>query len=165
MNDPQILILGIGNTLLADEGFGPAAITYLEQNFIWPSNIQLVDGATRGLMLMSELLECDLAIILDIILMNSEPGTIYKLEGEEISTSFTNKYSMHQTSLEDILINCELVDHRPETIIYAMEPFNYRCLQPFITIEAERLLPKFCSLIIDELAGMGIPIESNIEEK
>lgn len=155
----NILVLGIGNMLLGDEGFGPQAAAWLADNFDWPDNVQVVDGATRGLMLMSELLECDVAIIMDIILAGGEKGAFYRLGSEDLDKSWTGKYSMHQTSLQDILASCELIDHRPEVIVLAMEPYEYQILRPQLTAEAKSRLPEFCSHVLKELENLGVKIK------
>lgn len=156
--EKKILILGIGNTLLGDEGFGPAAVYYLQEHYKWPENVTLVDGATRGLMLLGELLECDLAIILDIALGNAKPGTFYMLDGDDLDKSVTGKYSMHQTGLSDILASCELAGHRPEAVVYAMEPYNYQTVQEHLTEEAAARLPDFCKKVVEQLRQMGIDV-------
>lgn len=154
--EKRILILGIGNILLSDEGFGPTAVEYLQDNYAWPGNVTLVDGATRGLMLMAELLECDFAIIIDIALLGGEPGTFYLLEGEEIGKSFRHNASMHQTGIGDILMSCELAGHRPEAVIFAMEPFDCATPQPWLTQEATKKLPEFCEKLVAEIEKFAI---------
>lgn len=149
MATKKTLVMGIGNALLSDEGFGPAVIHYLKENYIFPENVNLVDGGTGGLMLMSDLMDCDFAIICDIALLGQTPGTIYLLE--DFGASFSSRYSLHQTNLADILLNLEMIDCRPKTIILALEPFNYRDLSETITPEAEKLLPEFCDKIIEIL--------------
>lgn len=152
----RILILGIGNTLLSDEGFGPTAIYYLEENYDWPINVRLVDGATLGLMLLAELLESDLVFILDIALGDQKPGTFYSLSPEDLGKSLSLNHSMHQTSLNDVLINCELTGHKLDAKIFALEPFDYQTFSPQITPEALQLLPSFCEKVINELQKIGV---------
>ena len=60
---PRVLIMGVGNILLRDEGFGVAAVNHLEKNYDWPENVRLQEGATQGLLLMSELEACDLLVV------------------------------------------------------------------------------------------------------
>lgn len=149
MLSPNILILGLGNILLADEGFGPAAIYYLQNNFIWPDNIRLVDGGTRGLMLMAELMECEEAIILDIMLAGQKPGSLYFVDNENIKPEFSHHQSMHQSGFFDLLLNCELAGYRPRASLFAIEPFNYQILQPAITGQAQKCLPQFCLNVVN----------------
>lgn len=154
--EKRILILGIGNILLTDEGFGPAAIEWLLSHYLWPPNVSLVDGATRGLMLMAELLECDFAIIIDIAMLGGEPGTVYLLEGADIERTFRHKASMHQTGIVDVLLNCELVGQRPQAVVFAMEPFDCQTPQPWLSQGAEKKLPEFCEKFVREIKKYGI---------
>ena len=81
---PRVLIMGVGNILLRDEGFGVAAVNHLEKNYDWPENVRLQEGATQGLLLMSELEECDLLAALDVVLGGKAPGTVYLRETEDL---------------------------------------------------------------------------------
>ena len=54
----RVCVLGVGNTLLGDEGFGVRAMEYLRDNYVWPGNVDFVDGGTQGMGLM--LMKCDL---------------------------------------------------------------------------------------------------------
>lgn len=159
MKNKAILILGVGNTLLRDEGFGVHAVYFLQQHYQWPANVSLVDGGTRGLMLMSELMEADLAVILDIVLLGHKPGTIYFLQKDNLDCSLSFGQSMHQTGLNDILASCELAGHRPETIVFGFEPFDYISLKASLTPEAEELLPIFCGKVVNVLKDMGVEVE------
>ena len=48
----RVCVLGVGNTLLGDEGFGVRAMEYLRDNYVWPGNVDFVDGGTQGMGLM-----------------------------------------------------------------------------------------------------------------
>lgn len=156
MNKKRILILGVGNTLLADEGFGVRAVEYLQEHYEWPDNVRLLDGGTLGLLLMGELLECDLAIALDIALGGEAPGTFYRIESDELDKSIKPRQSAHQTSLADTLVNCELAGHRPEMVVFAMQPYDFQKPQATITCEAKKKLPSFCARVVEDLAKMGL---------
>lgn len=157
MDNRRILILGVGNTLLCDEGFGVRAMDYLERHYQWPANVRLVDGGTLGLLLMAELLECDLAIVLDIALGGQKPGAFYRIESEQLDRrSLAPRQSAHQTSISDTLISCELAGHRPEAVVFAMEPFDFQSPRAAISPQAQALLPAFCAKVVEQLAGMGI---------
>lgn len=148
---PRLLILGIGNILLSDEGFGVHAVRYLQDNYQWGANVQLVDGGTRGLMLMAELMECDVAVILDVAQAGEQKGSFYILEDADMDRSLSFCQSMHQTSLSDILVSCDLAGARPETLVFAMEPFDISSPRVTLTQEARALLPQFCAMVVAEL--------------
>lgn len=158
MSVKKILILGIGNTLLCDEGFGVAAVEFMRANFHLPPNVELVDGGTRGLMLMAEILECDFLVVFDIIWGGEAPGTFYLIEDHEIPARVNFRHSMHQASLADTLASCDLAGNRPEALVMGMEPFEFNKLAPNLSPEAQALLPQFCQKAAAELRRRGIDI-------
>ena len=146
---PRILILGVGNILLRDEGFGVAAVDYLKEAYHWPENVRLQEGATQGLLLMSELEACDLLVVLDVVLGGKEPGTVYLLENEDLSRSLSFQGSMHQTDLLQTLQVCELAG-------CGLQPFDWRTMQVGLSPEAQAMLPVFAEKVVAELARRGI---------
>ena len=168
-DEQQVLILGVGNILLSDEGFGVRAVEYLQERYSWPEHVRLLDGGTLGLMLMREIQECGLLVVLDIVRGSEKPGTVYLLEGEDLRKSFSFRDSMHQTDLLDTLITCELADRRPQAVVIGLEPFDYKSLSVELTPEAQAVLPEFCRKVLAELARRGIePVcakERDVPEK
>lgn len=147
---PRVLIMGVGNILLRDEGFGVAAVNHLEKNYYWPENVRLQEGATQGLLLMSELEECDLLVVLDVVLGGKEPGTVYLLENEDLSRSLSFQGSMHQTDLLQTLQVCELAGCRPQCLAFGLQPFDWRTMQVGLSPEAEAMLPVFAEKVVAE---------------
>lgn len=164
VNDKRILILGVGNILLTDEGFGVRAVEYLKTHYRWPEGVRLMDGGTQGLMLMPELLECDFLVVLDVVLGPETPGTIYVLEGEDLRKSLSFRDSMHQTDLLDTLITCHLAGHRPEAVVIGLHPFDYQTMQVGLSQQAQALLPEFCRKAVEEMARRGILAESRADQ-
>ena len=163
MDDKKILILGVGNILLTDEGFGVRAVEYLETHYRWPERVRLMDGGTQGLMLMPELLECDFLVVLDVVLGPEAPGTFYLLEGEDLRKSLSFRDSMHQTDLLDTLITCHLAGHRPEAVVIGLQPFDYKTMQVGLSPQAQALLPEFCRKAVEEMARRGIVAEARTD--
>lgn len=156
MEKPRVLILGVGNILLRDEGFGVAAVERLRRDYAWPGHVRLLDGATQGLMLMPDIMDCDLLVVLDVVLGPGAPGTIYLLEGDDLRRSLSFRDSMHQTDLVDTLISCDLAGHRPEAVVIGIQPKDWQSLDPTLTPELEARLPEFCAKAVAELARRGI---------
>ena len=151
-----VLILGVGNTLLTDEGFGMRAVAWLRDHYTWPDNVELQEGGTQGLMLMSAIQECSVLIVLDVVLGGREPGTIYFLENDDLRKSLSFRDSMHQTDLVDTLAACELIGCRPRTIAFGLEPYDFHTMHPEISPQAEARLPEFCRKVVTELARYGL---------
>jgi hydrogenase maturation protease len=152
----QVLILGVGNILLTDEGFGVRAVEYLQANYAWPDNVQLMDGGTQGLMLMTALMDCDSLVVLDVVLGPEKPGTVYMLEGEDLRKSLSFRDSMHQTDLVDTLVTCQMAGHTVEAIVFGLQPFDYHTMQVGLTQEAQNLLPQFCHKVVNALQERGV---------
>lgn len=156
MEKPRVLVLGVGNILLSDEGFGVAAVERLERDYVWPDNVRLLDGGTLGLLLMPEIMDCDQLVVLDVVLGPAAPGTVYLLEGEDLRKSLSFRDSTHQTDLQDTLVSCELAGHRPDAIIIGIQPRDWQTLSPALTTELEARLPEFCAKVVTTLGQRGI---------
>ena len=154
------MIMGVGNILLTDEGFGVRAVEYLQANYTWPDNVRLEDGGTQGLLLMSTLMDCDTLVVLDVVLGPEKPGTVYMLEGEDLRKSLSFRDSMHQTDLLDTLITCSMAGHDVEAVVFGLQPFDYHTMQVGLTPEAQKLLPEFCTKVVAALKERGITTAS-----
>ncbi len=155
----KILILGVGNILFTDEGIGVRALEWLRDHARFPENVTLLDGGTLGVGLMDALLDCDRVYVLDAVLGGKEPGTVYRLTDENLRKSLSFRDSLHQTDLVDTLIYCDLLGHRPEGVVYGMEPKDYNTMELKLSPVCEQKLPELGSALLDELAGMGIKAE------
>ncbi|QFY44824.1 HyaD/HybD family hydrogenase maturation endopeptidase [Candidatus Methylospira mobilis] len=113
----KILILGIGNILWADEGFGVRAVQALQQGFDFPENVSLVDGGTQGLGLIPYVQEADTLVILDAVDFHLPPGSLVELSNDAVPAYFgAKKMSLHQVSFQEVLALSELLGKRPENL-------------------------------------------------
>ena len=95
----RILVLGVGNILLTDEAIGVRIVEALEQRYILPDYVEILDGGTAGMELLGDMANRDHLIIADAIVS----GTMMILRDEEVPALFTNKISPHQLGLADVL--------------------------------------------------------------
>lgn len=155
-NDKRILILGVGNILFTDEGFGVRVAEELEQKYEFSDNVTVLDGGTLGLKLMGPIMEADYLIIADIVLNDSEPGSVHRLLGEDLNKACAFKNSMHQTDLLDTLANCSIVGHVPDDVVlFGIEPVNYKDMSAALSPELEARLPEVMKLVLDEVTKAG----------
>lgn len=154
-NEKRLCVMGVGNLLLSDEGFGVRAMEYLRDRYEWPEHVDFVDGGTLGRGLMPILRDYDRVAVLDIVLGQGEPGTVYLLENEDMRKSVSFRDSTHDTDFVDLLSTCDIMGGRPECIVVGLEPFDYRTLKAELTAEAEALLPSFCRKAAIELLRRG----------
>ena len=87
----EITVLGIGNTILSDEGFGVRVIEFLQQNYQFPENVQLIDGGTLGVELQHFIIGTQKLLIIDSIDGGAAKGTTFHLHDDEILKHFTQK--------------------------------------------------------------------------
>ncbi len=112
-----ILVLGLGNLIMSDDGLGSRVISELERRFVPGAQVQLLDGGTLGLDLLPRLEGIDRLLIVDALQMGADPGTLFRLEGEEVPRAFANKLSVHQMGLQDLLAVAELQGNLPSELV------------------------------------------------
>ncbi len=156
----HILILGVGNILFTDEGIGVRALEWLQEHCVFPENVTLVDGGTLGMGLMDALLKCDYVYVLDAVLGGGEPGSIYRLTDNDLRKSMSFHDSLHQTDLVDTLIYCDILGHRPEGIVFGMEPFDYHTMSLGLSPVCGQALPALAARLVEELRALGITVEN-----
>ena len=155
----RILILGVGNILFTDEGIGVRAVEWLQEHYVFPENVTLTDGGTLGMGLMDALLQTDRVYVLDAVLGDGKPGSIYRLTDNDLRKSMSFRDSLHQTDLVDTLIYCDILGHRPEGVVFGMEPFDYQTMQLELSPICREALADLARTLVDELRGLGMDIK------
>jgi hydrogenase maturation protease len=156
MKNKQIIILGVGNILLTDEGFGVHVVNRLKSQYRFPEKINLIDGNVSGLNLLETILDSDYLIIVDTIQNNGPPGTSYCLKGGDIPERMTPKNSLHQIDLFEVLALCRAVGHLPETVIYGVEPEDIETFNDQLSPKIFSRVGETVQKILNELEQMGI---------
>lgn len=151
----KMCVLGVGNLLMRDEGFGVRAMEYLRDHYVWPDNVDFVDGGTLGHGLMPLLQDYDRVVVLDIVTAQGEPGTVYLLENEDMRKALSFHDSTHDTDFVDLLQTCDLMGCRPECFVIGLEPFDFRSMDAELTDEAKKVLPAFCRKAVLEILRRG----------
>lgn len=109
----SILVLGIGNLLLGDEAIGVRIVEALEQRYLLPPHVEVLDGGTSGMDLLDVMANRDHLIVADAVLTGDEPGSVVMLHDDEIPAMFTRKVSPHQIGLADVLMALRLTGEFP----------------------------------------------------
>ncbi len=127
MNNKKIVIIGIGNLLLKDEGIGIHVINELEK-YKLPSNVEIYDGGTGGFKLIDLMHGAKRVIFIDAVETGKAPGTITTFKSEDVRSMYPKKkYSLHNTDLLEVIKMVELLEHPPEIEIMGIQPktINY----------------------------------------
>lgn len=113
----EALVLGIGNLLWADEGFGVRAVEALNQAFRFPDSVELMDGGTLGLGLLPWVETSRRVLVLDAIDFGLGPGELRVLRGDEVPAWGARKLSPHQNGFNDVLALAHLHGAAPEQVV------------------------------------------------
>ena len=114
----RILVLGIGNILWADEGFGVRAAERLRDGWSLPPRVTVMDGGTQGLYLLPHLEAADALVVLDAIDYGLEPGTLRVLRDGDVPAFLgAKKMSLHQTGFQEVLATAALLGRCPRRLV------------------------------------------------
>lgn len=155
---PRVVVLGVGNVLLGDEGVGVHAISALERSYVWPQNVRCVDGGTSTSELLGDLEDLDCLIVLDAVLAGRAPGSLVQLEGAAVPAAFTTRLSPHQVGISDLLATLTFTGHAPrEVMLLGVEPVQMT-LGLELTPQVASQVPELCRLVVEALAHRGIAL-------
>ena len=153
-------VLGIGNIILSDEGFGVRVVEYLEKNFRFPENVSLIDGGTLGVELTHFITGTRRLLIIDSIDGGVEGGKIFHLRGDEIKNHFAQKISAHEVGIQDVLTMLELSGKKiPCVELIGAQPFSLEAGVE-LTTQMKKLVPLFADKAVEILKSWGIEVVS-----
>jgi hydrogenase maturation protease len=151
----NVLILGVGNLLLSDDGFGVHVINEL-RNISLPPSVTLIEAGIVSHQLIPELHAADLLIFIDAVEAGDTPGSIFRFRPEDMRFMTQLKTSLHEMSLMDVLLMTELTGKRPETVIIAVQPKDVKSCSMELNDEIRGVIPKVIELIREELKAHGV---------
>lgn len=96
-------VIGVGNVLLSDEGFGVHVVTELRRRYRFEPEIQLIDGGTMGMELLGFMEPFERLILIDAIEGNKPAGTLFWLDNSKVQHYFTQSVSAHEVGVQDLL--------------------------------------------------------------
>jgi hydrogenase maturation protease len=150
---PSTLVLGLGNPLVSDEGFGVQAVRRLSERYVFPDDVEVVDGGTLGLKLLPMLEDADHIIILDAVDVSKEPGTLVRIGWDEVHRALPMKISPHQETVTEVLGLLELRRGRPAGFeIVGAQPTSLEMgleLSPPVEVALERAIATVLEILSD----------------
>ena len=156
----SVLVLGLGNSIMTDDGFGVEVIKTLASRYHFQGEVRLVDGGTLGLDLLPFLEDVESLLIIDALDMHDEPGRIFRLQGEEVPRAFASKLSVHQMGLQDLLAVAELQGHVPNRlVVWGVQP---ECIEMGTELSraVESAVEPIVQKILEELQAWEVAFEA-----
>jgi hydrogenase maturation protease len=160
MEDPRhdILVLGIGNLLWADEGFGVRCVEALAAEYEFPDSVRLMDGGTQGLYLLPYVEAARRLIVFDAVDYGLAPGTLKLVENEEVPMFLgAKKMSLHQTGFQEVLACAALHERLPrEMLLIGVQPVELEDYGGSLRPEVKARIPVALSLALERLGRWGV---------
>ena len=151
----HILVLGVGNILLQDEGLGVRAVERLAAIYDLPENVELLDGGTLSLDLLPRLDGVEALLLVDAVRAGGPAGALVRLEGDAIQAALAVKMSVHQVGLQELLaVSAFQGTRQPRVVLWGMEPAAIDWgleLSPTVAAGMEALV----EVIVRELRAWG----------
>ena len=154
INGMPVLVMGIGNVLVGDEGIGIHAVKYLEQKGM-PSNTELLDGGTGGFHLLSLLLDYPRMVLIDATLDGNPPGTINVVR-PKFAGDFPRTLSSHDIGLKDLVESAAVLGELPEIHLITVSISDGQPVQMELSEKLEKLLPDIYNKVLEILKSMGV---------
>jgi hydrogenase maturation protease len=149
----RILILGIGNLLWADEGFGVRCAEALAAEWRLPERVTVLDGGTQGLYLLPFLEEADALIVFDAVDYGLPPGTM-KIARDDEAPAFlgAKKMSLHQTGFQEVIATAMLLGRCPERLLLiGVQPVELEDYGGVLRPEIAARIPEAIAIALTEL--------------
>ena len=146
----NILILGLGNILLGDEGVGVRVIEQLYSH-PFPDEIEVIDGGTAGYELINFFEGKEKVIIVDAVKTNDTPGSVYKMDLSVVQEDDTVQLSLHQIGLKNVFKMASLMDLNPEVTLIGIVPKDYQDYNIGLSEEVEKAIPLAIDTVLKEI--------------
>jgi hydrogenase maturation protease len=156
MNRPTpLLILGLGNVLLGDDGLGPAAVARLHDQYRLPPDVRVLDGGTLGLALLPYVEDADAVILVDAVRGEGPPGTFVRLAGDDVGPAVATRLSPHQIGVSDVLDGARWLDrYPPHVVLLGLVPESIE-LGVGLSEPVATALPEFITHLVHEASTFG----------
>ena len=151
MDLPKIMVMGVGNILLSDEGLGVHFLKELGGDDL-PANVEVLEGGTAGLELIHLIDEVDFLIVVDAVNAKTEPGAVFRFRPMDLRVLPPEyEVSFHQVGIIEVLNMAKLLDQAPESLIFGVQPANMEWGME-LTPEIRAVFPRLKSLILEEIS-------------
>jgi len=156
-NIGRILVMGVGNPLMRDDGIGPRVAEMLLAGYDFPDNVEVVDAGTMSFMILDLLRDIDRLIFVDAVRETGHPaGTVMRMTPEEMAPNEV-PHSMHDIALVNVLAAADLMDRAPEAIAIGVQIDTIEEWVLELSPAVEAAVPIAAAAVLDELAALGAP--------
>ncbi len=158
--DWTTLVLGIGNVLWADEGFGVRCVEHLNAGYEFPGSVRVMDGGTQGIFLLPWVRSASRLLIFDAIDFGLEPATLKLITGADVPRYMgAKKVSMHQAGFQEVLSSAQLSGEFPDELaLVGVQPELLDDYGGSLTASVKARVEPAMQLGLEVLRGWGIEV-------
>ena len=161
----SLVVLGLGNVLLEDDGIGAAAVALLLERYEVPAGARVLDGGTLGLSLLPYIDSADSLILVDAVKAEGDPGSLVRLDGTEVPPAVATRLSPHQVGVADLLDGARWLGSYPrQVILLGLVPDSME-LVVGLSSRVQSQLPTLVERIVEEARGLGYVFRPNAAER
>lgn len=161
--EPRIVVMGIGNPLVGDEGIGPRVAERLMSAYTFPDRVEVMDAGTIGLGMIDVFRRSDVCIVVDAVDGTGEPpGTIVAMAPDEMAPNQV-LHSLHDMKLADVLQAADFAGILPDVRFLGVQIERMETLVTELTPEVEAAVPKVEAEVLRVLSGLGVEAEPSCE--
>lgn len=160
MNRASVLVLGIGNMLWADEGFGVRCVETFAAAWSVPPDVVVLDGGTQGLYLLPYVTAADRLIVFDAVDYGLPPGTLKRVENEDVPRFMgAKKMSLHQTGFQEVLAAAAMLERCPrEMLLIGVQPVELEDFGGSLRPAVSARVPEAVAIAAERLRAWGVPL-------
>ena len=156
LHPAEVTILGVGNVILRDEGFGVRVAEYLDAHYDFPESVQVIDGGTLGIELTQYVTGTKKLLVIDSINGGQAPGTRFHFHNDDIMAHFQDKLSAHEVGIQDVLALLAVTGKKiPEVVVIGAQPYDVEAGVE-LSEKMRALVPEMARRALAELAAWGI---------
>ncbi|PLY07562.1 MAG: Ni/Fe hydrogenase [Arcobacter sp.] len=152
------IVIGVGNLLFKDEGVGIYAAKYLEENYGFEGDLEIIEGGTLGFKLMTFFQEYDNVIILDTVSIEDKAGEIFRLPSEVLLGLGNYRKTAHEVEIVEMLEICSVLDKHAEVTILGIIPEDIVTVEIGLTKKIEERFEELILQAVKEIESIGIKV-------
>lgn len=151
-------MLGVGNTMMQDDGIGVWAVRSLAESYLAPPEVRLIEGGVSGYRLLAEMAEADALIIIDAVEGERPPGSLYRISAEKLPQRRGPLFSAHEIGIGEVLSVARFRGRLPPTLIIGVQPLESQQIGLDLTPPLREALPRVVAAVVEELRALGVPV-------
>jgi hydrogenase maturation protease len=150
----RVAVIGIGNTLMGDDGVGVKIAEALRDCDLGP-DVRVVLGGTAGIALSKEFEDADVVLVADAIAVDDTPGSVFRFRPDDVGMAGLRSHTSHGVSLPNIMLAAQLRGFAPDVIVYAVQVGDITCGFDTLSPQVAAIVPEVAEMIAEEAARLA----------